>query len=157
MDLEITKQVNYQYMKRLRNTEASCKPLTKDAMELLASSVMLGKQFDKEPFTEKAMIADARLLEDSAYQVLTKRITVMGLRDRFRLDAIMGILALSDRFGAIVTAIIDLANDHIKSGKTITINEVIESFPFGFYKEEHFEYIVDNFLKPRMVSNAEYY
>ena len=54
-----------------------------------------------------------------------------------------------------VALLIDCLTKH--KGETITLKELTELYPWGFYKEEVCEDYIDNYLKPKKVKWAELY
>lgn len=88
-------------------------------------------------------------------QIVKKRIEALKLPIKFTDWGLMAINALVRVPGAAVALLIDALT--MFENKEVTVSDLCELYPFGFYDEESFEKYIDDFLKPRKVKWAEIY
>lgn len=124
------------------------KPMTGDGPMIFLSAVYGEKK--KMPMP-KGMKTEHWFLPN----IIQARIKAMNLPIEITDYGYMALLALVDRPGAAVVALIDLLTKF--EGKTIGTNEVAELYPFGFYTEESMIDYIDNYIKPGKIKWAEIY
>jgi hypothetical protein len=125
------------------------KPLTDEGMKILAKTMFA--EAEGAPVNLKETDPDYPVL----LKILDKRIEVLKLPISFNLYAKIGMLALLDGPGALVTLLIDALNKF--EGKEVTVQMLCDLYPFGFYDDKSFEDYVDNYLKTRKVKWSEIY
>jgi hypothetical protein len=88
-------------------------------------------------------------------KILNKRIEAGKLPISFTAPAKMAVLALVDRAGSVVALLIDCLNAF--EGKTVTVDDLANLYPTGFYDEPTLMRYIDSYLKHRQVKWSELY
>ena len=84
-----------------------------------------------------------------------KRIEVMKLPISFTSTALFSFAAFTGVVGGYITILIDCLNKF--EDKIVTLDDLIDLYPNGWYTEESFGYYVDNHLKKKTFKWAEVY
>ena len=115
------------------------KPMNEEQSRLFIS-IMLASQVDKAVLPEDDL--------PFVIQIVQKRIEAMKLPIDFDTTGLLAALILSDgNPGKMVTILIDSLTKY--EGQTVTIEEISEVYPWGFYTDESFEEYVEKYLKTR--------
>jgi hypothetical protein len=88
-------------------------------------------------------------------KILDKRIEAGKLPISFTAPAKMAVLALVQQAGGAVTLLIDCLNAF--EGKTVTVDDLANLYPTGFYDEPTLMRYIDSYLKHRQVKWSELY
>lgn len=124
-------------------------PLSDDSSKLLLN--MLSHEKDKTELPE----AKEYLEESFLWRIISKRISVAGLPISFNLYASIAVHAFVDRPGSAVLLLIDCLNRF--EGKEVTVSDLCNLYPDGFYDEDTLVDIIDNELNTRKMPWSEIY
>lgn len=88
-------------------------------------------------------------------QIIKKRIKAFNLPIDFTNLAYHALTLFTDRPGAVVLLLIDALTKY--ENKTVTVQDLVDLYPLGFYSEGEFTEIIDKQIKPRKVKWSEIY
>jgi len=87
--------------------------------------------------------------------IVKKRINAMKLPITFTDLALVGVNVFADRAGLAVLLLIDCLNYF--EGKTITVRDLTDLYPSGFYTEEEAQKIIDEEIKTKKMKWSNIY
>jgi hypothetical protein len=122
-------------------------PLSRQDAETLLQLGMLERQ--------GYVVPDEDLENFLLAQIVKRRIDVMNLPVKYTNLGLAAIGCFAHNPGQAVALLVDFLTKY--ENGTITVENLCELYPFGFYNEDSFTDYVDNKLKTRSVKWAEIY
>jgi len=133
-------------------------------MEGFLTAIILESQFKKDQakFSAEALgqARAAALKEDTLMQILEKRVEAFNLPIKFTLPALLAATCLATNPGRIIALAVDCCTRFDPGDGTIhevTVENLTDLYPFGFYSEEAFGKYVDEYLKPKKIKWSKIY
>lgn len=112
-----------------RLSDAGCK------LFIMASMAQAEGKDEVAPGEPGGLVAS--LADIFPVQVILKRVEVMKLPIQFTFTGLLGITALTTSPGEVVLALIECLNAY--EGKQVSIREIADLYPWGFYNQDKFE------------------
>jgi hypothetical protein len=137
--VRITKIEHPNFINYPSRNEINCKPLDEEQSKLFLNC-MLNDVFNIDINSKVENLFFSKIIQ--------KRIEVLDLPIKFTCYGMLMVSALCSTPGEVIILLCDCLYHY--EGKRVSVNDISNLYPFGFYNEETVLNIIDNYMKARV-------
>lgn len=116
-------------------SEKDARGIDNEVLDLLWTAVQADfRPIEKASFATMAAMGISEIEVPFLISIALKRVDALSLPISFSLGGLLAFGVFPDRAGASIAMLIDLLGEY--RNKTVTLQDIMKVYPFGFYNEE---------------------